>query len=270
MVDTSTEAVTKLLDGVTPGPWGAEYDDYGEEIWFGGEGCGTWTVGPCFIGGDGHDPDLARIMDADARFIAAARDLVPALLTERDALQRENENLRQIERNVQAVREHEYKRAEAALAEVERLKAQPAQAVKVKPLVWERDPEELGEDWFWRAEAGPFVYEVGEEETGVCWWQEDAVTGISICRADGDIEAAKSAAQADYEARIMAALDVQPITVQEAAKVPEIAALIEAVSALGAMPEGYCFCSENRVGDESKQHEPECRDLRAAIKSFGW
>jgi len=61
-----------------------------------------------------------------------------------------------------------------------------------------------------------------------------------------------------------------PDAVQEAARVPEIAALIEAVSALGAMPEGYCFCSENRVGDESKQHEPECRDLRAAIKSFGW
>lgn len=91
MIDTSTEAVTKLLDGVTPGPWDSEYDDYGEEIWFGGEGCGTWTVGPCFIGGDGHDPDLARIMDADAHFIAAARDLVPALLAERDALKAERD-----------------------------------------------------------------------------------------------------------------------------------------------------------------------------------
>lgn len=105
-----------------------------------------------------------------------------------------------------------------ARAEVERLKAQPAQAVKVKRLVWERDPEKLGEDWFWRAVAGPFVYEVGEEETGLCWWQEDAVTGISACRADGDIEAAKAAAQADYEARIMAAMDVQPVTVHDAAR----------------------------------------------------
>ena len=94
-----------------------------------------------------------------------------------------------------------------------------AGAVKVKPLMWECDPEELGEDWFWRAEAGPFVYEVGEEETGVCWWQEDAVTGISICRVDGTIESAKAAAQSDYEARIMAALDVHPLTVQDAARV---------------------------------------------------
>ena len=159
MVDTSTAAVTKLLDGVTPGPWGAEYEDYGEEIWFGGEGCGTWTVGPCFIGGGGHDTDLARIMDADARFIAAARDLVPALLAERDALRRENENLRQIERNVQAVREHEYKRAEAALAEVERLKAERDEAMEgwhvIHPNVTVQDAARVEHVAFslWKAEA---------------------------------------------------------------------------------------------------------------------
>ncbi len=39
----------------------------------------------------------------------------------------------------------------------------------------------------------------------------------------------------------------------------------QAVEALGAMPEGYCFCSRDRVGDDSKHHEPECRDVRAAI-----
>lgn len=41
--------------------------------------------------------------------------------------------------------------------------------------------------------------------------------------------------------------------------------LRSAVKALGAMPEGYCFCSKNRVGDDSKQHEPECADVRAAL-----
>lgn len=41
--------------------------------------------------------------------------------------------------------------------------------------------------------------------------------------------------------------------------------LIEAAQALGAMPEGYCFCSKDRVGDDSKQHEPECRDLRELV-----
>lgn len=41
--------------------------------------------------------------------------------------------------------------------------------------------------------------------------------------------------------------------------------LLEAAQALGAMPEGYCFCSKDRIGDDSKKHEPECADLRAAI-----
>ena len=62
MVDTSTEAVTKLLDEVTPGDWFS----------------------------DGY-----RVED----FIPAARDLVPAMLAERDALRRENENLRAITEN---------------------------------------------------------------------------------------------------------------------------------------------------------------------------
>lgn len=38
-----------------------------------------------------------------------------------------------------------------------------------------------------------------------------------------------------------------------------------AVEALGAMPEGYCFCSKDRIGDDSKTHEPECRDIRAML-----
>ena len=41
--------------------------------------------------------------------------------------------------------------------------------------------------------------------------------------------------------------------------------LTGAAEALGAMPEGYCFCSRNRIGDDSKTHEPECADLRAAL-----
>ena len=55
---------------------------------------------------------------------------VQALLAECDALRRENESLRQIDRNVQAVREHEYNRAEAALAEVERMKAERDEAME--------------------------------------------------------------------------------------------------------------------------------------------
>lgn len=41
--------------------------------------------------------------------------------------------------------------------------------------------------------------------------------------------------------------------------------LLKCAMGLGAMPEGYCFCSSSRIGDDSKVHEPECRDLRTAI-----
>lgn len=43
-------------------------------------------------------------------------------------------------------------------------------------------------------------------------------------------------------------------------------ALQTAVKALGAMPEGYCFCSKNRIGDASKTHEPECADIRVLLR----
>ena len=41
--------------------------------------------------------------------------------------------------------------------------------------------------------------------------------------------------------------------------------LLTAAEALGAMPQGYCFCSKDRIGDDSKVHEPECAAMRAAI-----
>lgn len=45
-----------------------------------------------------------------------------------------------------------------------------------------------------------------------------------------------------------------------------VAELEWAAQALGAMPEGYCFCSKDRIGDDSKEHEPECAELRAALR----
>lgn len=75
MSDTRTEAVTALLEGVTPGPWRMGQDEEGPPatcITAGGfDICTAWG---------GY---LAE--DADAAFIAAARQLVPALLAQRDA-----------------------------------------------------------------------------------------------------------------------------------------------------------------------------------------
>jgi hypothetical protein len=109
MTDTSTESLQRLLDGVTPGPWRAcETTIHGRKYG------GLWIEGPEIDDGDGMPRGMGipisgsggsmsyttRLVDrqshdhndANARFIAAARDLVPALLAERDAaLARANE-----------------------------------------------------------------------------------------------------------------------------------------------------------------------------------
>ena len=76
-VDTSTEAVERLLEDVTPGPWRVgPVDDCRVEDADGNE--------VAQIDGDYNQPETWPLMEANARFIAAARDLVPALLKERD------------------------------------------------------------------------------------------------------------------------------------------------------------------------------------------
>ena len=79
MTDTSTAAVTRLLENVTPGPWEA-----GEHRWPDQVGCCP-LVGQPFSAHQNMRNVAAANTKADIQFIAAARDLVPALLAERYA-----------------------------------------------------------------------------------------------------------------------------------------------------------------------------------------
>lgn len=63
----------------TPGPWTAEYSTYGDEIWFGGEGPGMWTIDAPGVYMSGCEGSATA--KADARLIAAAPDLLAALET---------------------------------------------------------------------------------------------------------------------------------------------------------------------------------------------
>lgn len=81
-IDTSTEAVERLLDGVTPGPW-TEHDA--------GKHPHVFVCGPdeLYYNGEVKDKPLVAYVTGvgaieNRAFIAAARDLVPALLKERD------------------------------------------------------------------------------------------------------------------------------------------------------------------------------------------
>ena len=85
-IDTSTEAVGRLLDGVTPGPWELRHNMAEDEVGEYAEGVSVVANGRFYV--HEHelcfDDDVDALIEANARFIAAARDLVPALLKERD------------------------------------------------------------------------------------------------------------------------------------------------------------------------------------------
>lgn len=72
-IDTSTAAIAALMDGVTAGPWEQDGPISAKIVWAGPD------VRVCFMTSDGP-------ASKNARFIAAARYLVPALAAERDAL----------------------------------------------------------------------------------------------------------------------------------------------------------------------------------------
>lgn len=92
-IDTSREAVERLLDGVTPGPWkelsGANHRIMASYMCINGLSA-MFTLARIDnpddaergYTDDAYNPDTA---EANTRFIAAARELVPALMAERDA-----------------------------------------------------------------------------------------------------------------------------------------------------------------------------------------
>lgn len=95
-IDTSREAVERLLDGVTEGPWAWEENHpLNACVSVTTKSDAGWTIGIATLYGYSDDvptptePDEPwgdhPIRRADARFISASRELVPALLAERDA-----------------------------------------------------------------------------------------------------------------------------------------------------------------------------------------
>lgn len=95
-IDTSREAVERILENVTPGPWAwAENHPLNACANVTAEAISGWTIDIATLYGGSDDvpnpsaPDEPwgdhPIRRANASFISAARDLVPALLAERDA-----------------------------------------------------------------------------------------------------------------------------------------------------------------------------------------
>ena len=86
MVDTSTEAVTKLLDGVTQGRAVQFHPRYCDEAKYAPFGDWDTSHHVSVIRDDGSRYRVAEFRhSSDAAFYQTARDLVPALLAEREA-----------------------------------------------------------------------------------------------------------------------------------------------------------------------------------------
>jgi hypothetical protein len=86
-------------------------------------------------------------------------------------------------------------------------------------------------------------------------WRDAGQYDRQISYKEGEANARRAAACVN-------ALEGIDIAAIEAGVVKQ---LVEAIQGLGAMPEGFCFCHENRIGDDSKVHYPECHDLRNAL-----
>lgn len=90
-IDTSTEAVEALLKNVTPGPLVVRVDRNGVRRVFSEKTETQVATASVFASWMPLDEkrEAHRIADANARFISASRELVPALLAERDQLRDE-------------------------------------------------------------------------------------------------------------------------------------------------------------------------------------
>lgn len=122
-IDTSPEAIAALLDGVTPGPWKAESGHTQQN------GQLYWQVH------DEHDAIMQNQFcwaqgdhAANARFIAAARDLVPALAAEIARLTAANISLTMALAETEALEEQHGEVIKRVMAERDEARAQVAMA----------------------------------------------------------------------------------------------------------------------------------------------
>ena len=101
---------------------------------------------------------------------------------------------------------------------------------------------------------------------------EDAIAEVAKLRAERDhwklmLEKAEECLALANSTKNVIASERDLLAAELAAANAREEGLREAVEALGAMPEGYCFCSRDRIGNDSKVHETECQDIRDQLQT---
>jgi hypothetical protein len=159
-----------------------------------------------------------------------------------------------------------YSTAEGVEKALNAIAALPAQGVRVKPLVWTAREdlnglhEACGADGLYR--------NVWDQKNGTWVYEGDPTTNPPTQARFHTLDAAKAAAQADYEARILAALapasgGVEAVTasmIREKqdefirSKLPPapVEALVKALEAM--VEEKVDYMTRNKLGDPEKQH----------------
>lgn len=190
-INISAEAVAAMLNGVTPGPWAAAGRFVDTHV---------LQIADLNAGRTGHE-------DANTRFIAWAREAVPALaarLAEVEAgLKHYKHEVVETALANEADAEARAEAAEALLSEA--VKAGMMEGAKVKPLAWE--------DFEGRGAKSPAF---GTANYLIAKWDNRGFELCESCPGYGGpaigqrfystLDAAKDAAQAHYEAHILTAL----------------------------------------------------------------
>lgn len=141
-IDTSTAAIAALMDGVTAGPWRVEHEttliwghcDKDDSTYRGmGYPVAECRISPVSSWAHGPDADAG---ETNARFIAAARELVPALTDERDAAvaRAEQDEARVAELEAEAALCTQTARAEAAEAALGAVEYYLGSITKLSPI----------------------------------------------------------------------------------------------------------------------------------------
>jgi len=135
------------------------------------------------------------------------------------------------------------------------LAAALAGAVEVRELEWVQNP--VAEIWRCDTMIGTYkVFGVGPAPT----WDFDGLSDIALARCAESVEAAKAAAQADYRARILAALHPSPDALQ--------AVTAAAYEAAAGIPDGFVAAMDAAKGFPGSTNPDRVEDLRVIFATI--
>ena len=151
------------------------------------------------------------------------------------------------------------------------IRALPTVTTKVKPLAWDETHDDRGDGTSEHNGGYVAVSPLGDYEIGMgfgsdCYYWSATDPMLNEIGSFEDPNYAKSAAQADYEARILAALE--PVDADPLSD-PRVKALVETAEAAIAWMQEHDMIDGRAVLRSLERQPKVVRDLTAALREFG-